>query len=132
MENKLISMTDFVLEHPATTDYEWQLQNHLKYANFLKQPLTIRMFVPCDDDENVLEEIKGFDPDIHSQYYASQIYQNHLYNKAKEKVLFDGFYISKYYITNGDLQIDDEWIQGKTIENLIPYNLTLKNKMLKF
>lgn len=71
---KLISMTDFVLEHPATTDYEWQLSKHLKYANFLKQPLTLGMFVPTDEDGNVLKP---------------QIVDFNKYQQAKERVLFD-------------------------------------------
>ena len=39
---KLISMTDFVL---------YKKESHtqiMKYAKFLKQPLTLGMFVPCD------------------------------------------------------------------------------------
>jgi hypothetical protein len=47
---KLISMTDFVLENDSTCIY--------KYANLLKQPLELWMFVPCDENGDVLVEPK--------------------------------------------------------------------------
>lgn len=84
---KLISMTDYILEHPATTDYEWQLTKHLKYAQLLKQPLTLGMFVPCDDAGNVLEE-----PDI--QIGGVEKYSEK-YQQAKERVLFEDVTIVK-------------------------------------
>ncbi len=137
MEKKLISMTDFVLEHPATTDYEWQLQNHFKYANFLKQPLKKGMFVPCDKYGNVLELPKVC---ICTESCL-------LCKKVEEKVLFKGFQFSFcvenitcisnkendtniLFFNDGRILIDSKKV--KTIEDLIPYNLTLKNKMLKF
>lgn len=131
---KLISMVDFVLEHPASTDYEWQLKNHLNYANFLKQPLKLEMFVPCDDDGNVLDEPNNLAPNCGCMGICNnpcdEAINIEIYENAKEKVLFDGFYISKDYITNCILQIDDEWIQDKTIEDLIPYNLELKQQLV--
>ena len=52
------------------------------YTKFLRQPLTLGMFVPCFDDEchivsNVVTD---------SNYFGI-----HIYEKAKEKVLFEGF-----------------------------------------
>jgi hypothetical protein len=54
---QLISMTDFVLEqvNPKNTDSQF-CEKIIYYANFLKQPLKLEMFVPCDEDSNVLEE----------------------------------------------------------------------------
>ena len=46
---KLISMTDFVL---------YKKESHtqiMKYAKFLKQPLTLGMFVPCDEEECMID-----------------------------------------------------------------------------
>lgn len=51
---KLIPCADFALEHPATTDYEWQLANILRYASFIKQKLSLWMIIPCDEENNVL------------------------------------------------------------------------------
>ena len=62
-----------------------------KYAKFLKQPLKLEMFVPCDDEGIVLEE-----PKIEEEYvdeHTTQIFAQYQYDldKAKENVLFDGF-----------------------------------------
>ena len=60
----LIPMTDFVLrinEIEKEIDQffdSWrmkQLRIIENYAKFLKQPLKLEMFVPCDDDGNILE-----------------------------------------------------------------------------
>jgi hypothetical protein len=90
MEN-LISMTDFVLEveknsYTKTEKYniiEWQTKcdsfdKIINYAKFLKQPLELWMFVPCDSEDNVLEE-----PISH---------QLETYEKAKERCLFHGYF----------------------------------------
>jgi hypothetical protein len=53
---KLISMTDFVLEQNNFKVF--RNQQILNYANFLKQPLELWMFVPCDENGDVLEEPK--------------------------------------------------------------------------
>lgn len=110
---KLISMTDFVLEHPATTDYEWQLSKHLKYANFLKQPLTLGMFVPTDEDGNVLEDLKYCCDGHHCGCKGMPINvcshkEIEVYVQAKERVFFEGF----------ELSLEDECIYQKD-ENFI-------------
>lgn len=56
---KLVSMTDFVLEQmenvmlDGTGSVCARIGN---YANFLKQPLKLEMFVPCDDEGNVFDK----------------------------------------------------------------------------
>ena len=52
--NKLISMVNFVLQQDIT-DIK-QRDSIVKYANFLKQPLNLGMFVPCDEEDKVLFE----------------------------------------------------------------------------
>ena len=66
------------------------------YDDFLEQPLKLEMFVPCDEDGNVLEE-----PKIEEEYvdeHTTQIFAQYQYDldKAKEKVLFEGFKIYDY------------------------------------
>jgi len=73
---KLISMVDFVLADKYAGS---PINMNKQYANFLKQPLELWMFVPCDDDGNVLEEIKPYQ----DNYFK--------YQQAKERCLFDGF-----------------------------------------
>lgn len=133
---KLIPMTDFVLKKYT----EWVFDDNLdlnssaryisstqKYANFLKQPLTLGMFVPCDDNGNVLEEPKSdnYNEETRDYYYAVINYSN-----AKSKVLFNGFYIQNFTVRNisGDYII---YYKGKNkmsdlnIDDLISYNLDL-------
>lgn len=84
---KLISMTDFVLEqgyNPLQNDTECWIKTH-KYANFLKQPLTLGMFVPCDLEGNVLEEL---DADFYVMVTDKKIVE---FQQAKERCLFEGF-----------------------------------------
>lgn len=109
--NVLISMTDFVLEQSKigmeVQSLSHQLQNRadrfekiVKYAQFLKQPLTLGMFVPCDADGNVLEDIETgenlkFHPltpgDEATEYWIDYKIRKKEYQEAKERVLFEGF-----------------------------------------
>ena len=75
---KLISMTDFVLEFEnnfprqfgeAYSEYNeskseylnMKLKSYENYAQFLKQPLTLGMFVPCDEDGSGLQKPINYD-----------------------------------------------------------------------
>ena len=98
---KLISMSDYVLEqnkklNNATEAYE-QYCKIVDYANFLKQPLKLEMFFPCDEDGNVLEYPIDiyYRPDFDCQKFPQECYQHDLeaFENAKEKVLFEGFEI---------------------------------------
>lgn len=99
---RLISMTDFVLNRPFEPKFfegdelrkEVSKLNVIrKYAEFLKQPLTLGMFVPVDDQGNVLEPLQfccngsdcgcmGMPVNVNSQKEIDEYYE------AKEKVLF--------------------------------------------
>lgn len=92
---KLIPMIDFVLEQrndPMQTYKEafWKIT---RYADFLKQPLKLGMFVPTDLEGNVLEEPK------HKDYKNEEGGNNELYRfnleqykQAKQRVLFKGWF----------------------------------------
>ena len=111
---KLIPMTDFVLEL-----WDDKLMSEIgllavNYAQFLKTPLKLEMFVPCDDNGNVLEDIIGHGM-IHN--YSEKLKQ---YEQAKDKVLFDGFDI----YSNGDLHnafvtFESSRLEIMNVENLI-------------
>lgn len=106
----LISMTDFVLEQKRPTpsadlhelDYYHEeylvLERISNYAAFLKQPLKLEMFVPCVNGEPLDEFIHNINLTTMSGDW----------NKAKEKVLFEGFH------SIGDKEIEllnsDNWI----------------------
>lgn len=130
----LISMTDFALEQGETSTIDtdqgdWycmeleKLDKIREYAKFLKQKLELWMFVPCDENGNVLEVVP---------YYADGIEKVNEYKKAKGKVIFDGFDIihnDKVRITIecNHFQLDfnkplNHFENYKTIEDL-PINL---------
>ena len=128
---RLISMTDFVLQRDIT-DVK-QRDSIVKYANFLKQPLKLEIFVPCDEFGNVLEEPKKeyFEVRVNAKcsdwdylfnnedkvigYYDSKLFNNALkiYKKSKEKVLFEGFKLVRfienenpcYVVSNGENEV---------------------------
>jgi hypothetical protein len=146
---KLISMTDFVLEideiEPKAVNFSsitdiknYQLNSYSKiinYANFLKKPLELWMFVPCDENGNVLEEPETSDKNGKPYYETKSEYElfNKSYFKAKERVLFEGFeYDNKMeYWHNKHISFDEEFCENKTIEDLIQYNLTLYQTAIK-
>lgn len=98
---KLILMTDFILQKGkkgilplSITDVFKQgakITNEIFiYAKFLKQPLKLEMFVPCDEDGNVF---KNLDNSIQAPDFKDW----KEYKQAKEKVLFEGFeFFDKY------------------------------------
>jgi len=120
----LISMTDFVLEQRKIHqgDFEDLSDLYFRYANFLKEPLELGMFVPCDEEGNVLNEFDYLvDIDKHTEWF-----------EAKERVLFGGFrYNSPGYVTDGIFKFNEEYLNGKTIEDLVKYNLQLTPTALK-
>jgi len=66
------------------------LEEIYRYSDFLSQPLTMSMFVPCDKDGNVLSEPNR---STHTNEECEA------YNEAKSKVLFQ---ISSYKKTDDD------------------------------
>ena len=74
---------------------DWYERVRNNFDNFLEQQLKLEMFVPCDEDGNVLEE-----PKIEEEYvdeHTTQIFAQYQYDldKAKEKVLFENIPISQ-------------------------------------
>ena len=104
-------MTDFVLELGKTNQIELSdeafIDVVLNYAQFLKQPLTLGMFVPCDEDGNILET---YDP---------------RHQQAKERVLFE-FQLEYLGWDNSDME-------NNIIEDLLTdgYDYTLTPYALK-
>ena len=95
---KLIPMTDFVLEL-----WDDKLMSEIgllavNYAQFLKTPLKLEMFIPCDEKMNILKEPN------HYRRFTSKDYLNEnpkmsekwieeceKFKKAKSKNLFKDF-----------------------------------------
>lgn len=110
MKNILHPMTDFVLaqEESSTLDksqidfYDEELgklQVIRSYAKFLKQPLTLSMFVPCDEEGNILEEPER----IHFSTQFDFKAELDVFAEAKERCLFEG--INSVWVEHGEFKI---------------------------
>ena len=78
---KLISMQDFVLEQNNEAYSKDQFVERVEaYANFLKEPLKLEMFIPCDDNGKVLEQPIDiyYRPDFGCQKYPQECYEEDL------------------------------------------------------
>ena len=71
----------------------------IRYKNFLKQPLKLGFFVPCDENGNVLEKPINFNvwEKMHKSEGSTMGFSEHeKYLKAKERVLFKYFKVVEY------------------------------------
>jgi len=112
---KLIGMTDFVLDQELKLRNNFNYDNRdalvkiFNYANFLKQPLELWMFVPCDEDGNVLEEP-----------FEDNLYDIQEYQQAKERCLFEGFrFVNNSVVLKELLLIPISHFNNNTIEDLV-------------
>ncbi len=152
MENKLISMVDFVLDQNSKWSSDGALRNIVKYATFLKQPLKLGFFVPCDGNGNVLEEpnsdkVPNMPPDLQYDYWNEW---NRDYQKAKDRVLFEGFEVigqsegfceielknGDFWMTfvEGEIKVTNQFNQEYSvhvIEDLIQEDSTLTASAIK-
>lgn len=162
MENTtLIGMTDYVLKQNVSSNkesYETTFDRIVEYAKFLKQPIKLGMFIPCDEDDNAL-----IDPEIiakengvwlFNHTFSHNGYQKNLgvyrqeFEVAISRILFLGFEIKEYPdAVKGEITkvikhkscyaahfINDEWKLGvglSMIEDLVPDNLTLTESKAK-
>ena len=151
---KLISCVYYVLEVVTADrpcDRGAMLDEIGQYANFLKQPSTLGMFIPTDEQGNVLEKPSEKKPKGLGHIQAIAIWERQCksYEEALSRVIFEGFKffdMVKYDNTNGVFIVregskESIWIDSngfnmvginyKTIEDLLPLNLTLTPQTLK-
>ena len=141
---KLLSMTDFVLQEEKkgmqNTDRHLRFERILRYVKFLKQPLKLEMFVPCDEDGNVLDS-EPCSLGMFSEgnpFYDTYLKDLNVWQKAKEKVLFEGFTFKKetkdsyFLLEEGIYTHVLTKIRPITIENLVGMDkLTLTESAIK-
>lgn len=97
--HKLIPMTTFVIEYYSNEGYaDLQILSLMKnYANFLKQSLTLGMFVPVDEQGNVLKEPKNYaswkslEHNDGKRTDVSGFEEYAAYQKAEQNCMFEGF-----------------------------------------
>ena len=83
--------------------YQWYNKVRDNYDDFLKQPLNLGMFVPCDDDGNIIEH-PIYKTNHSDECYCKECEEEtkrcsdlqYQYQKAKEKVLFEGFEVVRF------------------------------------
>ncbi|MEE6129129.1 hypothetical protein V2E39_17140 [Chryseobacterium arthrosphaerae] len=131
-------MTEFVdNQYNNELDYQTCFLNCVHYADFLRKPLTLGMFVPVDSLGNVLKNPHARDEDAGTEKEELQIE----FNNALEKVLFKGFKIAWdgeaiISICLDDLNLAFDKITLKsginyTIEHLCQYKLQFTPSALK-
>lgn len=128
---KLIRMVDFVL-------LGWNdiaiLRN---YANFLKQPLELWMFVPCELVDGVWVVLKEpnkndtkYQADCEFDYFDEINYKKDLqeYQQAREKCLFDGFKSVPFSnsVRKGNYIIDFNYTENINIESLLHHDIVFE------
>ena len=90
---KLMSMTDYVLGQYDTDQSPYNFWKKVSlYGLFLKQPLKLGMFVPCDKNDKPLElpeKIKC--NNCHGKDGLDTCCNFDIYQQGKERVLFYGF-----------------------------------------
>ena len=143
----LISTTNFVLNQMEINSFdEDKMKNIWSYAKFLKQPITLGMFVPTDKNGKVLKG-KPLSPNTDAEWIRWENEQEEFY-KAKELVLFANFEVkTKTAFNNGyDFVCDNNEIfypfwynpvtgwelsKGlKTIEDLVIFQPKLTDNVL--
>lgn len=156
MKNTLPRLSEYVklIESQSFTEtekyaiIEWQnkcmaFDNILNYTNFITQQLNISHFVPAVMKDGVWFVLEEANPELETIMYCEKYEE---YQNALDNVIFKGFYT--YHdgyedlqgITNGHERFVfdqdsscfnsndlDEQIQ--TIEDLIPYNLEITDKI---
>jgi len=92
---KLIPLSEYVLLQVEKREKMEITQDDLlrlivNYTKFLRQPLTLSMFVPADEDGNVLKKPDRSNFGVWTKEFWKRKSE---FEKAKEKVLFKGFHI---------------------------------------
>ena len=147
-------MTEFVLEQNnkmfvLISDKEYYFQDYCKvvinYARFLNKPLELGMFVPCDEEGNVLEEPKRWKDYLEAPESFDgnkEWYELRIYEEAKERVLFEGVDCYKQYKgycvhQTGEGHLLGAYTSGKInsrykiVQDLVGRNLTLTESAKK-
>ena len=139
----LQSMTDYVLEQNNKNigkkyrDLDafqklFEVYSRIyNYANLLKQPLKLGMFIPCDENDAPLEEpLQEHYTDCTEEQNAKDwLYNLEKYQQAKERVLFKDFELVEIYRYGALLEMKfDDFSEKITIlfedaiEDLLTYS----------
>lgn len=140
-QRTLLTMTDFVFKQMEENSFDDdKMMSIWAYAQFLKRPLELGFFVPCDENGNVLRYPKPenfFDVKIIADEFQeldkAGFYKYTValmdFEQAKERVLFeDCVYDDEMEVVRSQDGENLCYIPQKElwkIEDLVKYNLTL-------
>lgn len=88
---RLIKMTDYVISGSGWKTLSRFHETTTKYANFLKRPSELGMFIPTDKDGNVLEKPKNYFEWLNNTcntLYDKDLSKYEQYKEALDRVLF--------------------------------------------
>lgn len=139
---KLISMTDYVFlcrenRENKTSDNIRMFWACERYANFLKTPLELGMFVPVDEKGNASEveepdqsKVPNMHPNEQHDYWQEW---NADYNKAKENIIFENCSMfDEHFIRYGNGKLFHiNHLKTTTIEFFCDKDLTLTQNAIK-
>lgn len=132
MKDKLITMTDFVLHEGRFKENDAVANLRItSYAYFLREPLSLGMFVPADEKSNAIVEPESYGwiqncGGIDAHLTEDDYIECEKYHEAKSKVLFEGFEFrnpNKELYHNGKLVWFGE-LKG-IVEDIIKLDITL-------
>ena len=125
-------MSDFVLQQLEVKQSPSEFKESVKkYAEFLKQPVKLSMFVPCDENEKPLK-IPHLAMFVDTGEALTSLNKAESeYNKALSKVIFKGFkldklYKNELYLSNNEIIVflnSDFTLKHQSIEELAVLNL---------
>ena len=133
----LVSSLEFRKKLKNVSDSEYRRLRD-NYDDFLEQPLKLEMFVPCDEEGDILEEPTNYEKRLLNMMteYNDEVYT---YYQAKAKVLFEGIEFRKNGGVNFLTIKEDTFaffdfnvkFKNLTIEDLIKYDLQLTENAVK-
>lgn len=145
-EIKLTSMVDYVLSiekniPKGLLPLSEPCLKLFNYAKLLNQTLILGMFIPCDEDGNVLDVVIQMDYipfEGHPTKYPQELYEHDLkqYQEAKERVLFKKLSFIEN-MSNNFVKLkkenNDEFLVclSHKVESLVRQKLTLTESAIK-
>ena len=103
---------------------DWYERVRNNFDNFLEQQLKLEMFVPCDEEGDILEEPTDYEKRLLNMMteYNDEVYT---YYQAKVKVLFEGFEITdetEFLISKYGFSLYFNQIEDFNIEHLLTWS----------
>lgn len=143
---KLIKMTDYISQKRDIMDREMSnqdrltiLESILHYSNFLKTPLNLGMFIPCDEKFNILKQPNHYRRYVSKDYLTENpkmsekwVEKCEEYKKAESKILFKDFYLFidkednfEKYVANEGFVLSIESLYTMKVEDIADNNIEL-------